>query len=194
MSDDKNLKKDELFSDEEILDHDYDGIKELNNGMPFWLTWLFVGSIMFGIIYYIHYTSESAETIAQSYENSLAEHTAKMESKRAAVSVEDMINELNTPEAIAEGNQVYTTRCAACHGQAGEGGIGPNLVDKYWIHGDGSLSEVVKVVENGVTEKGMPAWGQVMGMRDVITVSYYIESIKGSNPPNQKEAQGNLIE
>lgn len=194
MSDDKNLKKDELFSDEEILDHDYDGIKELNNGMPFWLTWLFVGSIMFGIIYYIHYTTNSGLSIAQTYEKTLAEHTAKMESKRAAVSVEDMIKELNTPESIAEGSEVYTTRCAACHGQSGEGGIGPNLVDKYWIHGDGSIAEVVKVVEHGVTEKGMPAWGQVMGMKDVITVSYYIESIKGTNPANQKEAQGNLIE
>lgn len=190
MADEQNLIKDTLFTDEEILDHDYDGIKEMNNGMPFWLTGLFLGSIIFGVIYYLHYTSGAGITIWENYQADLKSHDAKIAAIEEQNQDVDFFAQLNNPEGVAYGAEVYKIRCAACHGDAGQGGIGPNLTDNYWIHGDGSVKTIAEVVDKGVTEKGMPAWGPVLGMKDVVAATYFIESIKGTNPAGAKEPQG----
>ena len=194
MSDEnKNLEKDTLFTDEEILDHDYDGIREMNNGMPFWLTWLFLGSVMFGVIYFLHYMTNSGPTQREEYVAALSAHKEKMAEQNANVSEEELFASLDSEDGINTGKAVYETRCASCHGKLGEGGIGPNLVDKYWLHGDGKVKSVAKVIDEGVTEKGMPAWGAIMGKKDVIATAYYIVKIQGTNPPNQKAPQGNEV-
>lgn len=193
MSDEKNYEKDSLFTDEEILDHDYDGIKEMNNGMPFWVTWLFLGSIMFALLYSLHYFTGSGPTQAQEYQDLMATHKQRMQQQAGAVSEEELYASLNNPQGLDIGKAVFISRCAACHGQLAEGGIGPNLVDNYWLHGDGSVKAIAKVTAEGVTEKGMPAWGQMMSQKEVIATSYYIASLLGSTPPNAKAPQGEKV-
>ncbi len=38
-----------------LLDHDYDGIRELDNNLPRWWVWLFYLSIVFAVIYMLYY-------------------------------------------------------------------------------------------------------------------------------------------
>lgn len=193
MADDKNMKKDTLFTDEEILDHDYDGIKEMNNGMPFWLTGLFLATIIWGVIYYFHYQSGAGLTPKQVHELDMVEFNQKVAAESAKTAEVDYFTELNNPEGISHGAGVYKIRCAACHGAKGEGGIGPNLVDAYWLHGDDSTESIAELVDKGVTEKGMPAWGAVMSRKDVVATAVYIKSILGTTPANAKPAQGKKV-
>lgn len=192
MADDKNLEKDTLFTDEEILDHDYDGIREMNNGMPFWLTWLFIGSIIFGIIYYLHYESGAGIEVKDQFVADMAKHQQMMQANNEGS--EDLWESLKGEEGLQVGAEVYKLRCVACHGAKGEGGIGPNLADAYWIHGDASTQSIAELIDKGITEKGMPAWGAVISKKELVAVTYFVESLKGSNPPNAKEPQGQLVE
>jgi cytochrome c oxidase cbb3-type subunit 3 len=192
MAEDKNLEKDSLFTDEEILDHEYDGIKEMNNGMPFWLTWLFIGSIIFGVIYYLHYESGAGIEVKDQFLADMQKHKTMMAAGNTGN--ENYWESLKNEEGLKIGAEVYKLRCVACHGQKGEGGIGPNLADTYWIHGKASTEEIAELIDKGVTEKGMPAWGSVISQKELVAVTYFVESLKGSNPPNAKEPQGELVE
>src|SRR5690606_25199219 len=89
---------------------------------------------------------------------------------------------LSNDELLATGRAAFTASCAACHGQAGEGMIGPNLTDDHWLHG-GSLTDIYGVVYNGVLAKGMPAWGNILSHDDAVSVVIYINSLQGTNPP-----------
>jgi cytochrome c oxidase cbb3-type subunit 3 len=96
-------------------------------------------------------------------------------------------------EAIGRGKVVFGEKCAVCHGAEGQGMIGPNLVDKYWIHG-GDLLAIRKVIAKGVVEKGMLAWESMLPSADIDKVSAYVYSIRGTTPPNPKAPQGDPIE
>lgn len=193
MADDNKTIKDSLFTDEEILNHDYDGIMEMNNGMPFWLTGLFLGSIIWGIIYYLHYTSGSGPNSEMAYQSKMAAFNAQVAESEASTANIDYFSELNNPEGISHGLAVYKLRCAACHGMNGEGGIGPNLADAYWLHGDASTESIAELVDKGITEKGMPAWGQILSKKDVVATAVFIKSIAGTSPAGGKAPQGKEI-
>lgn len=189
----KELEKDTLFTEEEILDHDYDGIKELNNDMPFWLQGLFALTIIFGFIYYIHYTSESGPTLYEEYLKDKEAHASLLASKKSKEENVDFKAMLNNEEGLQMGAKVFTLRCESCHGNALQGGIGPNLTDKYWLHG-GSHDDITKVISEGVAAKGMPAWGQLLSKKEIVAVTLFIESKIGSNPSGAKAPQGELVE
>ena len=92
------------------------------------------------------------------------------------------------------GGKIYSARCASCHGDKGQGIIGPNLTDDYWIHGDGSIPAILKVMNEGVPDKGMPPWKGVIPAELEDDVAAYVYSIYGTNPPGAKAPQGELIE
>jgi cytochrome c oxidase cbb3-type subunit 3 len=92
---------------------------------------------------------------------------------------------------ISAAQSVYITNCAACHGQKGEGTVGPNLTDDYWLHG-GKINDVFKTIKYGVPEKGMRAWQEDLSPVKIAQVSSFIKSLRGTNPPNAKEKQGEL--
>jgi cytochrome c oxidase cbb3-type subunit 3 len=81
--------------------------------------------------------------------------------------------------------------CAPCHGNAGEGSVGPNLTDDYWLHG-GSVQSIFKTIKYGVPEKGMKSWKEDLSPAQMAQVTSYIKSLRGTNPPNPKEHQGVL--
>ncbi|MEL6548381.1 MAG: cbb3-type cytochrome c oxidase N-terminal domain-containing protein [Myxococcota bacterium] len=178
-----------------ILAHNYDGIQEYDNPMPKWWINIFIGTVLFGALYLFHYElgtgvgihdSYSAEVQAYEVEETerLAKAGAPSESSLAAIG--------ETQAALDLGRSVYTTNCESCHGAKGEGLIGPNLTDRYWLHGDGSLMAIYSTVSEGVLTKGMPAWNRVLAPEDLKTVVAYIGTMRGANLEG-KAPQGDPI-
>ena len=177
-----------------MLDHDYDGIKELDNNLPPWWVYMFYATIIFAFAYIGYYHFTPGKLQADEYLNEMAEAAIAKEEfmKNAANLVDESNVELLTESSrIEAGKSIYLQNCAACHGQGGEGGVGPNLVDDYWMYG-GSLSDVFKSIKYGIPAKGMIAWQNQLGAAQLQEVSSFIMTLKGTNPENQKEAQGDL--
>jgi cytochrome c oxidase cbb3-type subunit III len=175
------------------LGHNYDGIRELDNKLPPWWLGMMYGSIIFAFIYMYHYHGTGSEW------SSTSEYLSEMESaeKIKSAYLDKMANKVNenTVEvlldeiALGEGKSIFDANCAACHGFKGEGSIGPNFTDKYWIHG-GGIKNVFKTIKYGVPEKGMIAWKAQMGPAAMQKVASYILTLEGTDPPNQKAKEG----
>jgi len=177
---------------DELTDHNYDGIQEYDNDLPPWWVFIFYLSIIFGVLYILNYhvlgTGDSQE---MEYQKEMARAEiakAKMEATMGSATLVF----LTEPAAIENGKKAYETNCVACHGAAGEGGVGPNLTDKYWIHGN-SVDDMVKVITNGVPEKGMIPWEKSLSKRQIVEVASYIHLMQGTTPANAKEPQGELV-
>ena len=189
--------------EEEILTaHEYDGIRELDNRLPPWWTALFYATIAFSVIYMVYYHVMDAGPLQiEEYQIQMARAEADLENLRAEKAeggvtlVDENTVSLVTDEVtIAAAGKTFVQYCSACHGSAGEGGVGPNLTDNYWLHG-GSVSDVFTVIKHGVPEKGMIAWdGQLSPDQMQGLASYILHSLVGTNPPNAKEPQGDLYE
>jgi len=183
--------------DQLIKDHDYDGIQELNNPLPGWWLMTFYITIVFAVIYYSYYTffggPTSDQELAQNMsviqsEQQVAEETAPVKSEEYYVAL------LGDQEVLEKGKTEYTLKCLACHGDKGQGLIGPNFTDEYWINGDGSVHAILEVANNGVADKGMPAWKGVIPEETLEAVAVYIYSLYGTNPPGARPPQGEKVE
>lgn len=179
------------------LGHDYDGIRELDNRLPPWWIYLFYFTIIWGVGY-LYVTEISDNRISQTEEYELVMEKAEIEKRAWLASQPEAVNETNVqflddPEEIGYGEETFIVSCAVCHGKLGEGGIGPNLTDKYWLHG-GSIGDVFASISHGIPDKGMIAWNTTLSASSIQQVSSYILTLVGTNPPNAKEAQGDLME
>lgn len=179
------------------LGHDYDGIRELDNRLPPWWVWTFYITILIAVGYlYVYHGSDIGLTQHEEY----VEEMAKGEEQRAAFAArqKDAIDEnnlvmTNDPKDLEKAYGIYMANCAACHGPEGQGGVGQNLTDKYWVHG-GSLKDIYMTIKNGVPEKGMIAWKTQLSPPTILKMASYIKTLQGTNPPNPKAAQGELYE
>lgn len=172
-----------------------DGIKEYDNPLPSWWVGLFYGTIAFAVVYLVvvelagHYTLEQElRSDRQEYAALMAEKES--ERQESGVSLDEKFEDA---ELIAAGKEIYTINCAACHGAEGQGLVGPNLTDEYWIHG-GTPEDIVRTVNEGIPEKGMIAWKGILGAEKVDQVSAYVYSLIGTNPPNPKAPEGDKVE
>lgn len=195
MSNDEN--KVEIFEDEKdlVLDHDYDGIKELDHPLPFWWVMIFGITIAVSLPYYFYYTHADGPSIRQELTEKMEhieEKRAAYEAKQGGFDVDKMKAFFATDEGKKLGAKVYRRKCMACHGDKLQGSIGPNLTDNYWIHGKGDVAGVYKTVKEGILDKGMPAWGTVLKENEMQAVIGYVMSFKGQNNPG-KEPQGTEI-
>jgi cytochrome c oxidase cbb3-type subunit 3 len=176
-----------------MLDHNYDGIRELDNDLPPWWKYGFYLTIVFSVIYLIHYhvTNTGKLQLAEYEDEMLAgKYDADEYRKKAANLVDENNATLLTDEvSLASGKSIYMDNCGACHGRSGEGGVGPNLTDNYWIH-KGGIKDIFKTIKFGYPEKGMKAWQQDLSGKQIHEVSSYIKSLANSNPANAKEPQG----
>lgn len=182
-----------VFDDEKdkLLDHEYDGIRELDNHMPVWWLWLFYFTIVFGVGYLLYYQVFGwGPTQEEQYEMEIAAAEERygepegdpVESYEWAVLTDD--------EAIAEGRELYNSTqqlCFSCHGNQGQGLVGPNLTDEYWMHGC-SPQDIAGSIINGYPQMGMLPYGggNQLTNEEVEYMVSYIVSIQGSNPPNAK--------
>lgn len=185
-----------LEKEEELLiDHDYDGIYELDNSLPPWWVWMFYLTIAWGVFHMVYYVfTDMGQDQIEEYETKMAR--AEEEVAMYLASKTDGVDETNvvrlTDEAdLAKGKTIFTSLCAACHGQNGEGGVGPNMTDEYWIHG-GDIKDLFRIVKYGVPEKGMISWKSQLSPVQMQQVSSYMLTLVGTNPPNGKEPQGEL--
>lgn len=177
------------------LDHEYDGIKELDNSLPPWWKWGFVITIFFAAVYLFHFhVMGSGKNPTEEYEAQLVQATKQMEAY--AAKNKDKVDEDNIVMAdatgIAAGREIFEQTCWACHGKLGEGGAGPNLTDDYWLH-KGSLNDIYQSIKSGYPDKGMQAWEKQYSPKQISDITSFIKSIHGSNPPNGKAAQGELF-
>jgi cytochrome c oxidase cbb3-type subunit III len=179
-----------------MLDHDYDGIKELDNVLPPWWVYLFYGCIIFAVVYLVRFHVIGDYTQAEEYEKEVA--LAEEAHAKYLLTAPDLVNvdnvELLTDAAsIAEGKKVYeANNCISCHGQNLEGGIGPNLVDANWING-GGVKNIFRLVSEGSTNNPVMApWKDVIKPSDIQKLASYIVSLGGTNPANAKEAEGEV--
>lgn len=175
-----------------MLDHDYDGIRELDNQLPEWWLAIFFATIIFAFIYWLHYQIAGGLTTRQE----LAVAMKKIQEQRPAGPqfTDEKLAALFSADAISKGREVFAGKCAACHGPAGGGLIGPNLTDKFWLHGKGSRTDIATVIAVGVTDKGMPAWGETLPEGDVVAAAAFVYSLKNSNVPGGKPPQGQEAE
>ncbi|RYZ26585.1 MAG: c-type cytochrome, partial [Chitinophagaceae bacterium] len=169
-----------------LLDHDYDGIQELDNSLPPWWKYGFYASVVFSVVYLLIYQVWNiGQNPEQEYQTEMAIATKQIEEyrKKAGDMVDEKTVTLADAKGIEEGAKIYQTTCIACHGGKGEGGVGPNLTDKFWLHG-GTINDVFKTIKYGVPEKGMQAWEKTYSPSQIKNIASYIKSIAGSNPPN----------
>lgn len=178
--------------DDIMLDHDFDGIRELDNKIPPWWNALFYGAIIFGIIYMIDYHVIGDGNV-QENEYKQEMHAANLQlemlTKSGTMITEETVTVLTDAAALGSGKEIFVKNCAACHGMGGEGLVGPNFTDEYWIHG-GSIKNLYLTISEGVPAKGMISWKSQLNPNQMQEVGSYILSLKGTNPPNQKGPEG----
>ncbi|MEX1190160.1 MAG: cbb3-type cytochrome c oxidase N-terminal domain-containing protein [Bacteroidia bacterium] len=180
---------------EVMTDHEYDGIRELDNNLPPWWIYGFYFTIIFGVVYLLDYhVFQTSPLPAQEYQEQLAE--AELEKKDRLKDVAASVDESNViaftdAAMLASGKEIYTGNCVSCHGEAGEGGVGPNLTDEFWIHG-GGIKNIFKTIKYGVPAKGMIAWQTQLNPESMQKVSSYLLTFQGTKPANAKEAQGEI--
>jgi cytochrome c oxidase cbb3-type subunit III len=187
------LEKEETIE----LDHNYDGIKELDNHLPPWWKWLFYGTIGWaGVYMVVYHFSGTLPLMEEEYQTevSLAEQQKqKFLANQPKVQIDENALTYQHDEAmITKGKELFSINCAPCHKADGGGGIGPNLTDEYWLHG-GDVKGIYSTIKKGVPEKGMVAWENVLTPEQLRDVSFFIVSIKGSNPPGAKGPQGEVF-
>lgn len=181
------------------MGHSFDGIRELDNHLPPWWKWLFIGTIGWAAIYVVvfHFSATLPLSIEEYQNEMAAAELAKQKllasQPEAVIDVEKL--EYNADAAILKkGQQIFEGNCVACHRKDGGGNtIGPNLTDTYWLHGNG-IKNIYTTVNSGFVEKGMPAWGKALSPTEVRDVTFFVFSLQGSNPPNAKAPQGELAQ
>jgi cytochrome c oxidase cbb3-type subunit III len=178
-----------------LLDHDYDGIKELDNDLPPWWKYGFYLTILVAVIYLFNFhILKSSPLQAEEYTNSVkkAEKEIAEFMKNSANNVDESTVKLLTDASdIQSGKVIFLATCSACHGKLGEGTVGPNLTDEYWIHG-GGVSDIFKTIKYGWPDKGMKSWKEDYSPIQIAQVTSYVKTLMGTNPPGGKEKQGEL--
>ncbi len=218
---------------DKLLDHEYDGIQELDNNLPKWWLYLFYFTIVWGFLYLLYYhvfdigylqLDEYKQEVNPAYVRVpaegalllgvLPEYRTPMYSAVRDMTPRRALMSEGLPQApvmltfdtdtttytavtdaglLASGKQIFKVNCAQCHGNLGEGTVGPNLTDNYWLHGAG-INAIAKSVMYGYPAKGMIPWRGTLQPDEIINVSSYVLTLKGTNPPNARAPQGDLVE
>ncbi len=178
-----------------ILDHNYDGIKELDNKLPPWWVYLFYATILFGVIYLARFHVFNDYTQDQEYEMEVASAQAAIEEyRKTAKDLVDVntVTLLTDASDLSAGRAIFETNCVVCHMADGGGGIGPNLTDEYWILGGGIKNVFRTISEGGRDGKGMVAWKQSLKPAEMAQVASYLLTFQGTTPANPKAPEGEI--
>lgn len=178
-----------------LLDHDYDGIKELDNNLPPWWIWMFYITIAFAAIYLVRFH-------ILGHDNQTTEYNKEMEAARVAVeeykkTAKDLVDAstvvlLTESSDLAAGKAIFDANCVACHRADGGGGIGPNLTDTNWILGGGIKNVFTTILEGGRDGKGMVSWKGTLKPSEMQQVASYVLSLQGTNPADAKAPEGDV--
>lgn len=172
--------------------HEYDGILEHDNRLPRWWLLTLFGAMVFAGVYWMYFhTLDIGTGLRATYEADWKEVDDARKAKEASMPTSDaaLLSRAQDAAAVARGKEVFTTVCAACHGQQGEGLVGPNLTDNAWIHG-GAPSKIYTSVAEGVLAKAMPAWKEQLGPEKTRDVVAFVLTLKGKNLAGPRPAEG----
>lgn len=177
-----------------LLEHDYDGIKELDNDLPPWWVNLFYATAIFAVIYLVRFHVMDGYSQVQEFEQEVELANAEIAKQNAASPKEEITLDkvvLLTDEAsLAKGKEIFTNACAACHKADGGGIVGPNLTDEFWING-GGIKNVFKIISEGSKNNpSMVAWNKTLESTDIQKVASYIMKLQGTKPAGAKAAEG----
>ncbi|WP_020604279.1 cbb3-type cytochrome c oxidase N-terminal domain-containing protein [Spirosoma spitsbergense] len=176
-----------------VMNHAYDDIYELDNPTPPWFMGLFYSTIGFGVVYLLVFhvlNIGDLQTAEYKQEVAVAEVQRAAYIQKVAGSInENTVALVRDTPSLEAGKALFSQNCVACHGQQGEGGVGPNLTDPYWLHG-GSVKALFHTINEGVPEKGMMSWKKQFNPLQVQQVASYILSLQGTSPANAKAPQG----
>jgi cytochrome c oxidase cbb3-type subunit 3 len=181
--------------DEIILDHNYDGIRELDNVLPPWWVYLFYVTIIFAVVYLVRFQIVGDYTQEKEYIEEVAIAKAEIEEyKKTAKNLVDVntVELLTDASDLEAGKAIFETNCVACHMADGGGGIGPNLTDEYWILGGGIKNVFNTISEGGRDGKGMVAWKNSLKPVEMAQVASYVLQFQGTTPANPKDPEGEI--
>lgn len=188
MSDNKDQNKEENKKAKILTEH-YDGIIEHDHPLPNWWISIFIITIIYSIFYYGYYELGSGPSTDQE----LSEELAEIKSIEASAGPDEALANLDElikdSRMVEMGKKIYAEKCFMCHGDKGQGIIGPNLTDNFWIHG-GKPSEIIHTIQKGVPEKGMVPWEAVLSSEEQAATVAFIKSISGTNPAGAKAPEG----
>jgi cytochrome c oxidase cbb3-type subunit 3 len=174
---------------DKLSEHAYDGIQEYDNPTPGWWVWLFVCSAIFAFFYLIYFHADvTNRSIYDQYNDSVAVNAKK---KLAAlgidhldVSEKNMLQWMTNKDYMAYGQSVFKQNCVSCHGDSGQGLVGPNMTDDYYKNIK-VITDIPRVITNGANNGAMPSW-QRLGSIDIALVGTYVASLRGQNLPGRK--------
>lgn len=175
-----------------MFDHEYDGIRELDNQLPPWWVYMFYATIIFSFVYMWYYhINQDGHVQDNEYKQEIVDAEILMKQMSEKVN-ENTATLLTDAARVSKGAEIYQQNCKACHGAKGEGTVGPNLTDDYWLHG-ADIKQIFKTIKYGVPQKGMIAWQAQLSPSQIQEVASYITTLRGTNPPNGKDPQGEKI-
>lgn len=180
--------------DEILLEDDYDGIKELDNRIPPWFSYLFYFTILFGIYYLLDYhVFKTGKLQAEEYQEEMSiANTQKAEVMNTGADInENNVTGLTDITSLSAGKEIFKTNCVPCHGPDGGGVVGPNFTDDYWIHG-GGIKNIFNTIKYGVPAKGMISWQTQLNPQQMQEVASYVMTLHGTKPANPKAPEGTL--
>jgi len=193
----KALTKSEPIENDKhlLLDHDYDGIKELDNTLPPWWVYLFYGCIIFAVIYLVRFEIMGGDNQEMELKKEMTQ--AKIDVANYMKTAPDLMDEktvtlLTDPSDLVTGKAIFTTNCVACHRADGGGQIGPNLTDDHWILGGGIKNVFHTLVNGGRDGKGMISWKGTLKPKEMQKVASYVLAMQGSNPKDPKAPEGEI--
>jgi cytochrome c oxidase cbb3-type subunit 3 len=178
---------------DKLLEHDYDGIQEFDNPLPSWWLATFYGAVVFSVFYFGYYHIGPGASPEMEMEEDLAAVRSIQKSKQgneSPLTEADLMAVFNDSGKRQLGAAVFKDKCSSCHGMKGEGLIGPNLTDDFWLHGNGTLLAIMQTVSDGVPEKGMPPWKGLLKKEEILDVVAHVKGLRGSHPANAKASQG----
>ncbi len=182
--------------DKLIEGHNYDGIQELNNPLPGWWLMTFYLTIIFSVIYFGYYQIFGGPTSEEELASALSSIQGEREiaaEERGEKTEQDFVAMAEDSAAIESGMTEYVAKCAVCHGDKGQGLIGPNLTDEYWISADGSVTSIITTINTGVVDKGMPPWKGQIAPELIENIAVYVYTLQGTEPEGAKPPQGEKI-
>lgn len=193
----KKLTKSRALEDEKdiILDHNYDGIHELDNVLPPWWVYMFYATILFAGIYLVRFHIVKEYNQVEEFEREVIAANLAIEAyKKTAKDLVDVntVVALTDADDLSKGKKIFETNCVACHMADGGGGIGPNLTDSYWILGGGIKNVFRTISEGGRDGKGMVSWKAILKPAEMAQVASYVLTFEGTTPANPKAAEGEL--
>ena len=178
-----------------LLDHDYDGIKELDNNLPPWWKYGFYVTIVWSIFYLFYYQILEIGPLQMTEFNTEMEEGDRADAAYIEAHPElitaDNVTQLEDQATLSKGQDVYIMYCQTCHMEKGKGGTGPNLTDKNWLYG-GDIKSLFNTISNG-TKNGMTAWKELIPGNEIQAVASYILKLEYVAPPNGKQPEGSII-